>query len=164
MANSPVGRFWLALPWLILTCGAPLIAWWMLEPVPLTINYVAPAFLTHEAKTREEAARYYVSEIEGGGTLFRFVSFCVSRPFNATSHRSWVGKALSWPAPDLPTGLSRTPGCYDASIAVDIPTSSPTRKFAFVQTLEIPMNPIRTATIEFQPLQLTILAPEECKK
>ena len=157
MSNSVIGRLWLAAPWMILALGIPLLAWWMLEPAPLAVNYVAPAFLSQPAQTREEAARYYVTESEGGGVLFRFISYCVSRPFTATAHRVWVGRALAWSAPDLPTYLSRTPGCYDASIAVDIPTSSPTRRFEFVQTLEIPLNPLRTTTVEFQPIPLTIL-------
>jgi hypothetical protein len=38
-------------------------------------------------------------------------------------------------------------------------TSNPTRTFVFVQTMEIEVNPLRTAIIEYSPIQLTILAP-----
>lgn len=157
MAEHPVLRVWLYTPWLILGCGIPLLLWWLLEPVPVTITYVAPAFLSQPAQTREEASRYYISQARGGQIVFRFVSYCVRRPFTATSRRAWVGSALSWPAPDLPTYLSREPGCHDASIAVEVPSSSPARHFDFVQTMEIPMNPIRTAVIEYAPLPLLIL-------
>ena len=88
----------------------------------------------------------------------------MSRPFEATNHRAWVGEALVWHAPDLPTVLSRTPGCYDANIAVAVPTSSPTRTFQYTQTLSIEMNPLRTETITYAPIPLTILAPKDCKQ
>lgn len=164
MANSPMGKMWLALPWIILALGAPVLLWWLLEPVPIEIAYVAPSFLSHPAQTREEAVRYYVSEVEGGDVLYRFVSYCVSKPFIATSRRAWIGRAISWSAPDLPTYLSRTPGCFETSVPVEIPSSSPTRRFEFVQVIEIPLNPLRTVKVEFAPIALTILAPAECKK
>ena len=50
MSNNPVGRLWLAAPWMILALGIPLLAWWMLEPAPLAVNYVAPAFLSQPAR------------------------------------------------------------------------------------------------------------------
>jgi hypothetical protein len=161
MASSPIGKCWLLMPWIIIACGIPLIAWWMLEPVPLTINYVSPLFLSRPALNRDDANTVMVSESKGGGVLYRYISYCVSRPFDATSHRTWVGKALAWPAPDLPTVLSRVPGCFEANIAVDIPTSSPQRSFFYTQTLSIPLNPIRTAVIEYAPIPLTILDGKE---
>jgi hypothetical protein len=163
MANSPIGKFWLLTPWMILACGLPLLVWWMVEPVPLTVNYVSPLFLSREATSRYDAETVFVKETVGGGVLYRYISYCVSRPFEATSHRAWVGKALSWPAPDLPTVLSRVPGCFEANIAVDIPTSSPQRSFFYTQTLSIPLNPIRTAVIEYAPIPLTIMDPKDCK-
>jgi hypothetical protein len=157
MANTQIGKFWLFTPWIILALGTPLLGWWMLEPVPLKINYVAPCFTSRPAINRDDALSACVDSIHGGTVVFRFVSYCVSRPFEATSRRSWVGKAIVWPAPDLPTMLSRTPGCYEANIAVETPTSSPTRRFSYIQELQIPMSPVRTATISYSPIPLTIL-------
>ena len=120
-------------------------------------------FLSRPALNRADAATVYISEVKGGSTVFRYISYCVERPFEATSHRAWVGEALVWHAPDLPTMLSRTPGCYDANIAVPVPTSSPTRTFSYVQTMSIPLNPIRTETVEYAPIPLTILDPKDCR-
>lgn len=157
MAETRVGRFWLALPWLILACGVPTIVWWLIEPVPLKVTYVAPMFLSRPAINRADAATVYVSEVKGGTTVFRYISYCVSRPFDATARRAWVGEALVWHAPDVPTMLSRTPGCYDTNIAVVTPTSSPTRSFMYTQSLVVPMSPIRTETISYTPIPITIL-------
>jgi hypothetical protein len=157
MADHPIGKVWLALPWIILACGIPTILWWMFEPIPVRVDYVAPAFLSRPAINREDAASVYISEAKGGSTVYRYVSYCVSRPFEATTHRAWIGRALVWHAPDLPTMLSRAPGCFDANLAVEVPTSSPTRTFSFVQRMEIQLNPLRTETVEYAPIPLTIL-------
>jgi hypothetical protein len=157
MANSPVERFWLLSPWIILVLGLPIVAWWLLEPVPIRIEYVATHFLSRPATDRRDAEQVAVMEVRGGSTVYRYVEYCVLRPFEATSNRAWVGQALVWPAPSVPTALSRTPGCMAANMAVEVPTSSPTRTFQFVQTMRIPMNPIRTETIEYAPIPLTIL-------
>ena len=157
MAETHIGKFWLMLPWLILACGVPTIAWWLFEPVPVTVTYVAPMFLSRPALNRADAATVYLSEVKGGSTVFRYVSYCVSRPFEGTNRRAFVGEALVWHAPDLPTMLSRTPGCFDANIAVPIPQSSPTRSFVYTQELVVRLNPIRTATVQYSPIPVTIL-------
>ena len=161
MAEHPVGKFWLALPWLILALGLPTLAWWMFEPSPLTINYVAPCFTSRPSVNRDDALTACVDSTVGGRVLYRYVDYCVSRPFEATSRRSWVSKSIVWPAPDLPTMLSRAPGCFAANIAVEIPSSSPTRRFSYIQELVIPMSPIRTLTIPYSPIPLTILDSKE---
>lgn len=157
MAEHPIGRLWLALPWLLLACGIPTLAWWLFEPMPLTVNYVAPAFLSRPAINREDAASVYISEARGNSVAWRYVEYCVTRPFEATTHRAWVGKAIVWHAPDLPTVLSRTPGCFAANLATEIPASSPTRRFEFTQSMELRLNPIRTEEIFYSPIPLTIL-------
>lgn len=157
MANTPLGRLWLALPWCILALGLPLIAWWLLEPVPVQVSYVSPAFLSRPAMTRDDARGLHLTEVRGGSTVWRYVEYCVTKSFEATVHRAWVGKALVWHAPDLPTMLSREIGCGAANLAVEVPTSSPSRSFYFVQRMEIALNPLRTAVIEYAPIPLTIL-------
>jgi hypothetical protein len=157
MADHPLGRFWLLSPWIIIIIGVPLVAWWLLEPVPVTVNYVAPTFLSRPAMDRREAESVAVTSARGGSVVYRYVEYCVTRAFEATSHRAWVGEALVWPAPNVPTTLSRTPGCFAANLAIEVPTSSPTRTFKFVQTMSIPMSPIRTEVIEYAPIPLTIL-------
>lgn len=158
---TPVTRtLWhmvVGLPWIVLAVAAPLVIWWSLEPVPVRVVYVAPAFLSQPAKTREEAAQYYVAEARGGGVLWRYVEYCVARPFVGTTHRAWVNKAMVWHAPDVATHLSRAPGCAASSIGVDIPTSSPTRRFEFTQYMTIKTNPIREDRVEYAPIALTIL-------
>ena len=157
MANTQIGKFWLFTPWIILALGIPLLGWWMLEPAPLRIEYVHPHFLTRPAMSRDDASTVEVLAVRGNTVIFRYVEYCVTRAFDATSHRAWVGKALVWHAPDLPTMLSRVPGCFAANLAVEVPTSSPTRTFSFVQTMSIPLNPLRTETVAYAPIPLTIL-------
>jgi len=157
MANSPVERFWLLSPWIIIACGFPLIAWWLLEPIPLRVEYVHPFFLSRPATDRADAEQAQVAAVAGGTVVYRFVEYCVSRPFDAESKRAWVTGAFVWPAPVVPTVLSRVPGCFTANLAQETPTSSPTRNFSFTQSMSIPMNPIRTETLEYAPIPLTIL-------
>jgi hypothetical protein len=163
-ARDGLLRVLLWLPWGILLIGGPLMLFWYLEPVPVQITYVAPSFLREPAYNREEAAQHYVAEIQGGTTVWRYVEYCVTKPYNGTSHRSWISAALVWHAPDLPTQFSRAVGCGSFSVAVDVPQSSPSRNFMFVQRLEVPVNPIKTVDVEYPPIPLRILAPEDCRK
>jgi hypothetical protein len=164
MSTSPVGRIWLALPWLVLACGIPLIAWWLLEPTPIEITYVAPSFLSQPVDSREDAAQHYIAEAVGGTVVWRYVEYCVRRPYEGTSRRAWVGEALVWHAPDLPTQFSRAPGCARLSIAVPLPQSSPSRSFNFVQRMEVVMNPLRTEEVIYPPIPLRILDAKDCKQ
>ena len=164
MARNWVRLAVLMLPWAILAGGIPLLLFWWLEPVPVSINYVAPSFLSEPAGSREDAAQHYINEVAGGATVWRYVEYCVTKPYSGTSRRSWVGNALVWHAPDLPTQFSRTIGCGAFSVAVDVPTSSPSRDFAFVQRLEVPVNPLKTVEIEYPPIPLRILSPQDCRK
>lgn len=141
-------------PWAILGLGI----YWMLEPSPLVVKYVAPHFASVPVESRADADEFAVTEISGGQTVYRYLEYCVYRPFSGTAHRSWVNQSMVWPAPDLPTALSRTVGCDKRSIAVQVPTSNPTRTFDFVQRLHIEINPLRTIEIDYPPIRLTILA------
>lgn len=147
------------LPLVLALIGGPLIIWWLVEPSPLEVRYVAELFTSEESNTREDAMKHAVVAVKGGTQVFRYIEYCVRRPFQGTARRSWVNDAMVWHAPDVPTQLSRVVGCRNASIMVDVPTSNPTRTFYFVQRIEIPVNPIRDDVIEFPPIPLTIVAP-----
>lgn len=136
----------------------PVIFWWLFEPPPVELKYVAPHFSDRPVESREEAARHTVVAVRGGQEVYRYVEFCVHRAFVGTARRSWVNSAMVWHAPDVPTALSREVGCRSASIAVEVPTSNPSRTFKFVQAMEVTVNPIRTDVIEYPPIPLTILA------
>lgn len=147
-------------PLVLLAVLTPLVAWWLFEPVPVEVRYVAPNFVSEPVDTAEQAEAKRVVAVKGGTVVYRFVEYCVRRPFTGTARRSWVSPALVWHAPDVPTSLSRERGCAAANLSVEAPTSSPSRTFAFVQRMEIPMNPLRTAVIEYPPIPLTILDSE----
>ena len=160
MTDSRLSRLWMLLPWPILLFGGPLALWWLLEPTPVEIEYVAPAFLSAPVESREAASQYYVTESVGGVTLWRYVEGCVHRAYNGgVNKRAWVGKAIIWQAPDLSTYLSRTPGCFKTSLAVEVPSSNPARRFEYSHTLEIDLNPLKTIRIEYAPIPLLILPP-----
>jgi len=154
-------RLWLYLPWAILVGGIPLLLFWWAQEPPVEITYVAPAFLSSPAESREDAAQHYVTDTVGGGTLWRYIEYCVRRPYSGVSHRAWVSRSVVWHAPDLPTYLSRATGCASASLAVEIPSSNPARRFEFVQYMETETmsNPLRTWRIDYSPIPLLILPP-----
>jgi hypothetical protein len=149
VAWTPVG---------LLVLVVPVTFWWLFEPVPVELRYVAPSFSSVPAATRDEADKTAVMAVTGGTTVYRYVEYCVRRPFVGTARRSWVNSALVWHAPDVPTTLSRQTGCRSASVAVETPTSSPSRSFLFSQSIEIDTNLLRTDRIEYPPIPLTILA------
>ena len=141
------------LPWPILLFGGPLALWWLLEPTPVEIEYVAPAFLSAPVESREAAAQYYVTESIGGGTLWRYVEGCVRHAYNGgVNKRAWVNRAIVWQAPDLSTYLSRVAGCHSASLAVEIPSSNPARHFEYSHRLLVEVNPIKTIEIVYNPI------------
>jgi hypothetical protein len=156
-------RLWLYLPWIAIALGFPMLMYWWNEPAPVTINYVAPAFLSQPVESREEAAKYYVTEAVGNGTLtlWRYVEYCVRTPFDGVSKRAWVSRAIVWHAPDLSTYLSRVVGCHSASLATEIPSSNPPRRFDYTHRILIEVNPIKNIEIAFAPLPLLILPPQE---
>ena len=145
------------IPWALVVVGGAVAVYWTLEPTPLRLTYVAPHFTSEPVSSAEEAEEHAVTETKGGGVLWRYVEYCIDRPFTGTTRRVWINNALVWHAPDIPTVLSRTRGCSSASIPVDVPTSSPARTFDFVQWMEIPVNPLRTERIGYAPIRLKIL-------
>lgn len=159
MTPSLPVRLWLYLPWIAIALGSPMLLWWWHEPSPVSIDYVAPAFLSQPAESREAAAQYYVTEAVGGGTLWRYVEYCVSKPFDGVSKRAWVSRSIVWHAPDLSTYMSRDVGCHGASFAVEVPQSNPARRFDYTHRIVVEVNPIKTVDLEFAPIPLLILPP-----
>ena len=162
MTNEFVTRVTTSVAWMPLALAlivGPLAVWWLVEPAPLALVYVSTKFVDRPVESREEAQKRAVTAVAGGTMVYRYVEFCVRKAFSGTARRAWVNTAMVWPAPDVPTALSREIGCRHTNIAVEVPTSNPTRTFVFVQTMEIEVNPLRTAIIEYSPIQLTILAP-----
>ena len=163
-----LGRYmesWLSalayVPVIIAAILLPLTVWWMLEPSPIEVTYVAPHFVDRPVTSRDEAAGHAVFATTGGRELYRYVEYCVRRPFTGTIRRSWVNTAMVWHAPDLPTQLSRNVGCHVSNVVVETPTSSPARSFMFVQKLVIDVNPLRqNEEVEYPPIPLMILPPK----
>ena len=158
-------RFWfmLYLPWAILVSALPVLVYFQFESMPITIQYTAPYFSSEPARTRDAAAASAVMQAPGGVTLYRYVEYCVHRPFVGHIQRAWVGSAIVWPAPDVSTATSDEIGCFARPMAVEVPTSSPTRSFQYVQRMYVHVNKIRTEPIEYPPIPLRILSPEDTK-
>jgi hypothetical protein len=157
MTETRIGRFWLALPWLLIACGAPLIAWWTFEPLPLTVDYVHPLFVDRPVASREFAKEHEIEAVKGGSVVYRYIEYTIHRPYTATAHRAWVNDSMVWNAPDFATVLTHDVGHHHTSVAVNVPTSSPTRTFNFVQSLTVRMNFMRDEKITYPPIPLTIL-------
>jgi hypothetical protein len=146
------------LPLIVAMIAGPLAVWWMLEPPPVELRYVAPHFTDRPVESRAEAERHAIKSTPGGSVVYRYIEYCVRKPFVGEARRSWVNSAMVWHAPSVPTVLSREVGCRSAAVSVEVPTSNPSRSFQFVQAMEVQVNPIRTDRIEYPPIPLTILA------
>jgi len=154
-------RWVLALmPW----AGIVLGVWWALEPLPMKPLYVAPRFTSVPVVSKAEAEQYAIDEAVGGTVVYRFSEGCIDRRFTGTMRRAWVNAALVWHAPDLPTVLSEQERCFAASMAIEVPTSSPSRSFTYVHELVIDLNPLRDGVIKYPPIPLRILSPEDAVK
>lgn len=155
--------FILYLPWAIIAAALPVMVYWQFESMPITIQYTAPYFSSEPARTRDAANSSAVVQAPGGATLYRYVEYCVHRTFVGRIQRAWVGSAIVWPAPDVSTATSDDVGCFARPMAVEVPTSSPTRNFQYVQRMYVQVNKMRTEPIEYPPIPLRILSPEDVK-
>jgi hypothetical protein len=156
-----VARLLLWLPWFIIGTVVPVGAWVMLEPSPIDIQYVHPKFVAHQVYSREEAEQAEITAARGGATVYRYLEYRVHRPFTATVLRSWTNNAMVWHAPTTSTGLTRTEGLHRATIAIETPTSAPSRNMQFVQHLHIPVNWARVVEYEYRPIPLRLLSPQD---
>lgn len=159
--------FWSAvlyLPWVLLALFAPVLLYWCFEPTPLRVLFVAPHFSSEPARTRDAAYAAAVAQVRGGVTVYRYVEYCISKPFTARIQRSWVGSAIVWQAPDVSAATSDEVGCFARAFAVEVPTSSPSRSFAFQQRMFVVVNQIRTDPIEYPPIPLRILSPADADR
>ena len=154
----------LYLPWAVLFAALPALLFWSFEETPVELIYTAPHFASKDVSSRAEAADYAVTQIAGGSIVYRYVEYCVRKPVNGTIQRAWVGSAIVWPAPDVSTAVAGEIGCHQRSFAIEVPTSSPSRTFSFVQTMYVSVNQIRTDLVEYPPIPLRILSPQDVAK
>lgn len=154
----------LYLPWIIALGASPLLIHWYTEDTPLSINYAHKYFLSAPATNREEAKNLEVTEVRGGSIVYRYIEYCVSKPFTGHVQRSWQGSAIVWAAPDTVSSKSLKVGCDANSFAIEVPTSSPTRSFDYSQRMYIKVNPIRTDVVEYSLIPLRILSPMDADR
>lgn len=161
MSMTAAWKAAIVIPWIGVIACTPIIAWWYLEPVPLVVTYVAPTFSRSYAYDRTDAEKYAVHDTLGGSTVYRYVEFCISKPFEGVSVREWVGEAIVWPAPLVPTASSAEIGCFKRSVPVLTPSSSPSRNFLYHQTILARTNPLRTDEIHYAPIPIRLLSPAD---
>ena len=154
-------RFVLYLPWVLAVPLLALVGYWTLEPVPLTVTYAAPFFARVYAYDRSDAEKYAIQQTLGGNTVYRYVEFCISKPFRGLAERKWVSEAMVWEAPTVATSSSGEIGCFKRSVPVLTPTSNPSRTFHFHQVILAQTNPIRTDVIPYTPIPLRLLSAQD---
>jgi hypothetical protein len=145
------------LPMALVVVCVPIGVYWMLEPPPLRVVYSSPQLISEPVDNPEDAAAHAVYETVGGRDLYRLVIYCVDRAYSGTIKRAWVNDAVIWHAPDRSTVLSNQLGCETVSSRIPVPSSSPTRSFELLQSVDVYVNPIRTDHVQFPPVTLTIL-------
>ena len=143
-------------PWVFTAIGIYL---WLLPP-PVRVTYVAPRFVAFPVSSREDAITFAIERAPGGSDVWRWIEFCVLRPYTAHVDRAWVNESMVWHAPTISTRLSRQVGCSSSSIRVPVPKSNPTRSFEYQQTMVIDGPLWLEYIIDYPPIPLIIEADQ----
>ena len=135
--------------------------WWFFDTsAPTVINYQHPYFLSEPVSDRDEAKAKQITEIEGGSTVWTYNEFCVYKKVSGVFRSRWQMGAFIWPVDQRPF-IAYPLGCHAVSFPVEVPTSNPTRYVKWYSMRDFEVNPLRTVTVEREPIPLAILAPRK---
>ncbi len=156
------GRQWVVVGVLLgpVYAAALLGAYWAWWPLPPTIEvlYSHPYFCDRPCETREEAQRYQVySVMSGDDEVWHYREIKVNAQRLGAIRASWQSGSFIWNSPQVAT-LRSPPGIYHRSVAVQPPTSNPTRDFAYQLSFHYELTPMREESIEFPPVRLRVIA------
>lgn len=141
--------------------AAMLTAYWMFWPMPQTLEiiYSHPLFCDRPCETREEARMYQVGEVASGTPLvWHYREIQINAQRVGAIRSSWQSGAFVWNSPQIAT-MGSEPGIYLRSVALEPPTSNPTRDFIYRLAFHYDQTPLRNEEIQFPPVQLRVLAP-----
>ena len=140
---------------------AAMAAYWLFWPMPPTMEvlYSHPQFCDRPCETRDEAQRYSVLEVPSGTQyVWHYREIRINAQRIGAIRSSWQSGAFIWNSPQIAT-LGSKPGHYTRSVAIEPPTSNPTRNFVWNLSFHYDATPLRNEEIVFPPVYLRVLAP-----
>ena len=143
-----------------LYAAAGLLAYWALWPIQQTMEvlYSHPFFCSAPCFTRDEAQELQVREVPSGTQyVWHYREIKVNAERVGTIRSTWVAGGFVWNSPASPT-LGSRPGTYARSVAIQPPTSNPTRDFVWKTAFHYEVTPLRSEVIEFPDVHLRVVA------
>jgi hypothetical protein len=140
--------------------AAAMMGYWLFWPMPPTLEvaYSHPLFCDRPCETREEAKQFQIAEVPSGTPyVWHYREIQINAQRVGAIRSSWQSGAFIWNSPQIAT-LGSEPGHYTRAVAVEPPTSSPTRLFTWRLSFHYDVTPMRTEDIAFQPVQLRVVA------
>lgn len=140
--------------------AAAVVGYWLLWPLPPTLEvvYSHPRFCSQQCETREDALRYQIDQvISGEESVYHYREIKINAQRIGAIRSSWQSGSFIWNSPQIAT-LGSPPGVYRRSIAVQPPTSNPTRDFIYQLSFHYHPTPLREENIEFPPVSLRVVA------
>ena len=137
-------------------------AYWLFVDVtpPLIVEYQHPRFLSRPVESRSEAVTAEITEAKSGAVVWIWRETCKTRAIGGEGRPVWQSGAFQWGGPQrtLPPGVV---GCRGRATEVDVPTTSPSREFTYLLTVNFQLNPLTSVDVVYPPINVRVLAPEK---
>ena len=143
--------------------AAMVALYWLFWPMPPTLEvlYSHPLFCDRPCETREEANAYQIGQVPSGTpNVWHYREIKINAQRVGAIRSSWQSGSFIWNSPQIAT-LGSKPGTYTRSVALEPPTSSPTRDFTWRLSFHYDQTPLRNEDIAFPPVSLRVLAPAQ---
>jgi hypothetical protein len=140
--------------------AALMMGYWMLWPMPPTVEvlYSHPLFCDRPCESREEAARYQIAAVPSGTPyVWHYREIQINARRVGAIRASWQSGAFIWNSPQIAT-MGSSPGRYVRSVAIEPPTSNPTRDFTWTLSFHYDVTPMRNEKITFPQVKLRVVA------
>ena len=161
--TPPQRSYWTVVMLLLPQYGALLMAgyWLFIDTAPpLIIEYQHPKFLSRPVESKVEAVAAEIVEAKSGSVVWIWRETCRTRPIPGEGRPIWQSGAFFWGGPQrtVPAGVV---GCRGRATEVDVPTTSPTRNFTYLLTVNFQVNPLTSIDVVYPPVELRVLALEK---
>jgi hypothetical protein len=152
--------------WIVLLVLGPayaavgVVGYWLWWPLPPTLEvvYSHPLFCSQPCETREEAKLYQVAEVRSGTPyVWHYREIRINSQRVGAIRSSWQSGSFIWNSPQVAT-LGSEAGIYTRAVAIEPPTSSPTRDFTWRLSFHYDITPMREESIVFPPVKLRVIS------
>ena len=135
-------------------------SYWLFIDVapPLVVEYQHPRFLSRPVESRSDAATAEITEAKSGSIVWVWREVCKTRALAGEGRPIWQSGAFQWGGPQrtVPAGVI---GCRGRATEVDVPTTSPSRDFTYLLTVNFQLNPLTSVDVAYPPITVRVLAP-----